>query len=176
MNLGYFAGAYGIPIGPEYYVNQFLYVSLAKIPMEFVRPYVFLPNPPQAYATVHVDKMLVPGQGSANATVTVTDSSGAPVAKATVWSGPVRTRTGAGASQTVTFDQVFTAAGDHTVAVGTQSATATIAAPPVQGFVEAYGLSIGLLVAGLAVGAVVGIILARRGRPPGAAQATMAEE
>ncbi len=269
MNLGYFAGVYGIPIGPEYYVNQFLYVSLAKIPMEFVRPYVFLPNPPQAYATVHVDKMLVPEQGSANATVTVTDSSGAPIANANVWSGPVQTLTdangnatipftaslgsienlavaqtpagfvvrawygivasrpvlsygaltvspgrvgdkstislsvtntltvagpatvtllidgvavaskditiGAGASQTVTFDQVFTTAGDHTVAVGTQSATATIAAPPVQGFVEAYGLSIGLLVAGLAVGAVVGIILARRGRPP-AAQATMAEE
>jgi len=256
--------------GGDYYLNQFLYVVLAKIPMEFVRPYVFLPNPPQAYATVHVDKMLVPEQGKANATVTVTDSSGAPVANATVWSGPVQTLTdvngsatipftaslgsienlavaqtpagfivrawygivasrpvlsygtltvnpgrvgdkstislsvtntltvagpatvtllvdgvavaskditiGAGASQTVTFDQVFTTAGEHTVAVGTQSATAAIAAPPVQGFVEAYGLSIGLLVAGLAVGAVVGIILARRGRPPGAVQATMAEE
>jgi peptide/nickel transport system substrate-binding protein len=254
----------------DYYLNQFQYVQLAKIPMEFVRPYVFLPNPPQAYATVQVDKMLVPEQGSANATVTVVDGSDVPIANATVWSGPVQTLTdvngsatipftatlgsienlavaqtpdgfvvrawygivasrpvlsygtitvnsarvgekstislsvtntltvagpatvtllvdgvavaskaitiGASASQTVTFDQVFATAGDHAVAIGTQSATASIAGPLERGFIEAYGLASGLLVVGLAVGAVVGIMLSRRGRPPSGSQATMAEE
>lgn len=254
----------------DYYLNQFLFVLLAKIPMEFVRAYVYKPSPPLAYATVTVDKMLVPESGSANATVTLTDASGAPIEGATVWSGPVQTTTdvngsatipftatlgsvenllvaqtpqgfvvrawygivasrpvltysalsmttaraagqpstitvtatntltvagpatvtlivdgvavaskvitiAASGTQTVTFDHVFATAGDHTFAVGSQSGTAAIAAPPTVGFVEAYGLGLGLLVVGLALGAVVGLVLARRGKPP-AMPSTMAEE
>jgi len=70
----------------------------------------------------------------------------------------------ASGTATVTFRHVFDSAGSYTVAVGSQTATAAIAEPPVDPLV--YGLGIGLLVVGLAVGAVVGIMISRRRKRP----------
>src|SRR5437667_268555 len=65
----------------------------------------------------------------------------------------------------VSFTYVFGTSGSHTIAVGTQSTTATIPAPtaPPQEATISQILGIGLLIAGLVVGAVVGILLGRRG-------------
>jgi len=64
----------------------------------------------------------------------------------------------------VTFRHVFDAAGSYTVAVGSQTATAAIAEPPIEVWVLA--LAGGLLVVGLAVGAVVGRMMSRRRKRP----------
>jgi len=65
----------------------------------------------------------------------------------------------------VSFTYVFGTSGSHTVAVGTQSTTATIPAPtvPTPEATISQILGIGLLIAGLVLGAVVGLLLGRRG-------------
>src|SRR3989449_2193361 len=65
----------------------------------------------------------------------------------------------------VSFTYVFGTSGSHTVAVGTQSTTATIPAPtvPTPEATISQILGIGLLIAGLVLGAVVGVLLGRRG-------------
>jgi len=75
---------------------------------------------------------------------------------------------GASATQTVRFRHVFDQAGDYQVAVGSQSATATVPAPTVVGadFVATYGLGLALLVVGLIVGVVIGMFLKGRGKKP----------
>jgi hypothetical protein len=74
---------------------------------------------------------------------------------------------GASAATTVTFQYVFAQPGSYALTVGDETATATIAAESADN-TFAYAVGGGLLVVGLAAGAVVGILMARRGkRPPG---------
>jgi len=244
----------------DFYLNQFLFVLLTKLPLQFVRGYLYVPTS-VAFASVSVDKTLVPEDGTATATVTVTDGGGSPIPNATVWSGPIQTLTdaaghasftfsaGSGAvenlavvttpdksqvtrawygilasapvlsyaslavtpalagsastitiavtnqlavagpatvvllvngqavdaqvvnlaasgSATVTFKRVFDTAGTYSVAVGDQTASTTISAPPQD--LTVYAVGGGLLVVGLAIGAVVGLMMSRRRkRPPG---------
>jgi len=70
----------------------------------------------------------------------------------------------ASATKPVTFRHVFDSAGGYTVAVGSQTATAAISEQPIEVWVLA--LAGGLLVAGLAIGAVVGRMMSRRGKRP----------
>ncbi len=83
---------------------------------------------------------------------------------------------GASATQTVTFSYVFTQAGSHDVAVGSQSVTTSIPAAPGPDNTLAYGLGGGLLVVGIAVGAAVGIMMSRRKRPPKTSKEGQASE
>ena len=83
---------------------------------------------------------------------------------------------GASATQTVTFSYVFTQSGSHDVAVGSQSATASIPAAPGPDNTLAYALGGGLLVVGIAVGAAVGIMMSRRKRPPKTSKEGQASE
>jgi hypothetical protein len=73
---------------------------------------------------------------------------------------------GASATQTVTFDYVFEKAGTYQVGAGGQVASAAIPAPPALPADYTWLIT---LIGGLAVGAVVGILVLRmRGkRPPG---------
>lgn len=73
---------------------------------------------------------------------------------------------GASGSKTLTFSYVFTTTGAHTVAVGSSSTTANIVAPPPADQTLAYALAGGLLVVGLVVGAVLGLMMSRRGKKP----------
>lgn len=82
----------------------------------------------------------------------------------------------ASASATVTFKHVFDSAGSYAVAVGDQTATASIAAAPGPDLTTAYALGGGLLVVGLAVGAAIGILMSRRRKRPPAAEAMKEEE
>src|SRR5256712_473351 len=66
---------------------------IAKVPFEFRIGYYFVPG--GIYASVSVDKTLVPEQGTATATVTATDQTGSPVVGATVFSGPFQNVTDA---------------------------------------------------------------------------------
>jgi ABC-type transport system substrate-binding protein len=68
--------------------------------------------------------------------------------------------------KTVTFTWVFSSAGSHTIAVGSQSTTTTISSVPAPDVTWAYALGGGLLVAGIVVGAIFGILLGRRRKPP----------
>ena len=78
----------------------------------------------------------------------------------------------ASGTATVTFKHVFDSAGSYTIGVGDQSTTASVVAAPGPDNTLAYALGGGLLVVGLAIGAVVGIMMSRRRkRPP-----TMAKE
>jgi len=80
-------------------------------------------------------------------------------------------------SKTVTFRYVFTQAGDFSVAVGDQTVTASIPAPPPPSVdIAVYALAFGLLVVGLVVGAVVGLFMARRGKKPPTAVEEPTEE
>jgi len=83
-----FVGALG-----DYWLAPTFAALIAKVPFEFRIGYYFVPG--GIYASVSVDKMLVPVQGTATATVTVTDQSGNPVANATVFSGPFQNVTDA---------------------------------------------------------------------------------
>src|SRR5205807_2849547 len=74
---------------------------IAKIPFEFRIGYYFVPG--GIYASAAVDKTLVPEQGTATATVTVTDQSGSPVANATIFSGPFQNVTNALGQASFTF-------------------------------------------------------------------------
>jgi len=69
-------------------------------------------------------------------------------------------------SKTLTFTYVFTTTGDHQVAVGSQSTTVTIGSAPPPDQTLAYALAGGLLVVGLVVGAVLGLMMSRRGKKP----------
>lgn len=73
---------------------------------------------------------------------------------------------GASQSKTLTFSYVFTTTGSHAVAVGSQSTTVSISAPPPVDMTLAYALAGGLLVVGLVVGAVLGLMMSRRGKKP----------
>lgn len=86
----------------DYYLNQFLYVLLAKIPLEFVRGYMFIPTT-VAFASATVDKTLVAAGGSATATVTVRTGTDAPVPNATVWSGAIQVITDANGTARIPF-------------------------------------------------------------------------
>jgi ABC-type transport system substrate-binding protein len=242
----------------DFYLNQFLFVVLSKLPLVVVRGYLYVPTS-VAFASVSVDKTLVPEDGTATATVTVTDGGGSPIANATVWSGPIQTLTdasghasfsfsaGSGAvenlavvttpdksqvtrawygilasapvlsyaslavakdfagsvstitltvtnqlavagpatvvllvngqavdaqvvnlaasgSATVTFKHVFDTAGTYAVAVGDQTASTTIDPRPQD--LTVYAVGGGLLVVGLALGAVVGLMMSRRRKRP----------
>lgn len=242
----------------DFYLNQFLFVVLSKLPLVVVRGYLYVPTS-VAFASVSVDKTLVPEDGTATATVAVTDGAGSPIANATVWSGPIQTLTdatghasftfsaGSGAvenlavvttpdksqvtrawygilasapvlsyaslavtpafagsastitltvtnqlavagpatvvllvngqavdaqavnlaasgSATVTFKHVFDSAGTYSVAVGDQTTSATITDKPQD--LTVYAVGGGLLVVGLALGAVVGLMMSRRGKRP----------
>ncbi|HYY48650.1 MAG TPA: ABC transporter substrate-binding protein [Thermoplasmata archaeon] len=68
--------------------------------------------------------------------------------------------------KTVTFTWVFSASGSHSVAVGSQTASVSISAAPLADQTFAYVLSGGLLVAGIVVGAVIGLMMGRRRKPP----------
>lgn len=93
-----FSGAFG----GDYYLNQFLFVLLAKIPLEFVRGYLFVPST-VAFATSAVDRTLVAEGGTATVTVEVLTGTDAPIPNATVWSGPIQTATDANGRATFTF-------------------------------------------------------------------------
>ena len=75
-------------------------------------------------------------------------------------------------STTVTFNYVFPTSGSRYVTVGDQSTTTSIPAPVVTAADNTvlYALAAGLLVVGLVVGVLVGMMLARRGRRPPAAE------
>jgi ABC-type transport system substrate-binding protein len=250
---------FGGLFGRSYYLNQFLFAPLAKIPMEFTRGYLFVPST-VGFASATVDRTLVPEGGTASVTVKVVTGTDTPIPNATVWSGPNQVVTdengeatfnfpaalgateslavattpdgqvirawfgvlasgpvleyqtitvapapagqasrvtvtvhnllpvagtatvqllvdgtaqaakvvsvAADGTATVTFDYVFGAAGNYQVTVGTQSTTAAVPAAPGPDLVSSLGLGVGLLVVGLAVGAVVGILLGRRGKKP----------
>jgi len=235
-------------------------VLIAKIPFEFTRGYLYVPTA-TAFASATVDKTIVPEAGTARVTVNVTNGVGAPIANATVWSGPIQTLTdatgkasfditatsgaienlvvvttpdksqvtrawygilasapvlsyaslavtpafagaastvtvsvtnvlpvggaatvvllvngqavdaqaitiGASGTATVTFKHVFDSAGSYTVAVGDQTATTAVSAAPGPDQTTTYALAGGLLVVGLAVGAVVGLMMSRRKKGP----------
>jgi hypothetical protein len=70
---------------------------------------------------------------------------------------------GSAATAQVRFSYVFAAPGTYTVQIGSQTSSVTV---PSQDVTASYVLGGGLLVAGLAVGAVVGLLLARRRKPP----------
>jgi hypothetical protein len=72
----------------------------------------------------------------------------------------------ASGSKALTFSYVFTDAGSHTVAVGTQSTSVDIQAAPPPDNTLLYALAIALLVVGVVAGVVVGMMLARRGKKP----------
>jgi hypothetical protein len=63
----------------------------------------------------------------------------------------------------VKFSYVFAAPGTYTVQIGSQTSSVTV---PSQDVTASYLLGGGLLIAGLAAGAVVGLLLARRRKPP----------
>ncbi|TLZ46196.1 MAG: hypothetical protein E6K19_01210 [Methanobacteriota archaeon] len=85
----------------DFYLNQFLFVVLTKIPLEFVRGYLYIPTS-VAFASASVDKTLVAESGTATVTVSVTDGAGAAIPNATVWSGPIQTITDANGRATFT--------------------------------------------------------------------------
>ncbi len=79
-------------------------------------------------------------------------------------------------SQTVQFSYVFATAGTYTVTVGTQSIQVTVPAASGPDLTGLYALAGGLLVVGLVVGAVVGLMLSRRRKPPTAMPEETASE
>ena len=83
-----FAGSLG-----DYWIAPTFATLIAKVPFEFRIGYYFVPG--GIYASVSVDKTLVPEQGTATATVTATDQTGSPVVGATVFSGPFQNVTDA---------------------------------------------------------------------------------
>jgi len=91
-----FAGSLG-----DYWIAPTFATLIAKIPFEFRIGYYFVPG--GIYASAAVDKTLVPEQGTATATVTVTDQSGSPVANATIFSGPFQNVTNALGQASFTF-------------------------------------------------------------------------
>ena len=128
-------------------------------------------NPVLTYSSIAV----TPGQAGSASTITVSAQNTLAVAgNATVWltvdnqqvAGQV-VSFGPSETKTVTFTYVFAQAGSHTVAIGSASTTASIAAvPPVDNTVL-YALAGGLLVVGLVVGVAVGALMGRkRKRPP----------
>ena len=128
-------------------------------------------NPVLTYSSIAVTA----GQAGSASTITVSAQNTLAVSgNATVWlvvdnqqvAGQV-VSFGPSQTKTVTFTYVFAQAGSHTVAVGSASTTASIAAvPPVDNTVL-YALAGGLLVVGLAVGVAVGALMGRkRKRPP----------
>jgi len=82
---------------------------------------------------------------------------------------------GASGTQTVQFSYVFTSPGTYTVTIGTQSVSVTVPAAPGPDQTALYALAGGLLVAGLVVGAVIGIMMSRRRKPPTAMSETPTE-
>ena len=66
----------------------------------------------------------------------------------------------------VQFSYVFAKAGTYTVTIGSQSSQVTVSAAPGPDLTVLYALAGGLLVVGLVVGALVGLMLSRRRKPP----------
>src|SRR5436309_7618464 len=91
-----FAGSLG-----DYWIAPTFATLIAKVPFEFRIGYYFVPG--GIYASVSVDKTLVPEQGTATATVTATDQTGSPVVGATVFSGPFQNVTDALGQASFTF-------------------------------------------------------------------------
>src|SRR5205809_721338 len=91
-----FAGSLG-----DYWIAPTFATLIAKIPFEFRIGYYFVPG--GIYASAAVDKTLVPEQGTATATVTVTDQSGSAVADALIFSGPFQNVTNALGQASFTF-------------------------------------------------------------------------
>ena len=127
-------------------------------------------NPVLTYSNIAV----TPAVTGSPSTITVTATNTLAVAgTTTAWLSidgnnsvaQVVTMTASG-SKTLTFSYVFTTTGAHTVAVGSASTTVTIAAPPPADMTLAYALAGGLLVVGLVVGAVLGLMMSRRGKKP----------
>src|SRR5207253_2072629 len=84
-----------------YWIAPTFATLIAKIPFEFRIGYYFVPG--GIYASAAVDKTLVPEQGTATATVTVTDQSGSPLANTTIFSGPFQNVTNALGQASFTF-------------------------------------------------------------------------
>jgi hypothetical protein len=127
-------------------------------------------NPVLTYSGIAV----TPAVTGSPSTITVTATNTLAVAgTATAWLvvdgnstvAQVVTMTASG-SKTLTFSYVFTTSGAHTVAVGASSTSVTIGSPPPADMTLAYALAGGLLVVGLVVGAVLGLMMSRRGKKP----------
>jgi hypothetical protein len=117
-------------------------------------------NPVLTYSGIAV----TPAVTGSPSTITVTATNTLAVdGNATV--AQVVTMTASG-SKTLTFSYVFTTSGAHTVGVGTSSTSVTIGSPPPADMTLAYALAGGLLVVGLVVGAVLGLMMSRRGKKP----------
>ncbi len=127
-------------------------------------------NPVLAFSNIGV----TPAVTGSPSTITVTATNTLAVAgTSTVWLTIDGNNTvaqvvtfSASQAKTLTFSYVFTTAGTHAVAVGTASTTTTIANPPPADLTLAYALAGGLLVVGLVVGAVLGLMMSRRGKKP----------
>jgi hypothetical protein len=78
----------------DYYLNQFLFVVLTKIPMEAIRGYLFVPSA-IVFARATVSQTLLSEGGTTTVTVSVTTGTDAPVEGATVWTGPLSNLTDA---------------------------------------------------------------------------------
>ncbi len=128
-------------------------------------------DPVLTYSGLSVTKKGLAGSAS---TITVTVTNTLPVAgTTTVWLSIDGNKSvaqvvsiDASGSKALTFSYVFADAGSHTVAVGTQSTSVDIQAPPPVDNTLLYALAIALLVVGVVAGVVVGMMLARRGKKP----------